>query len=234
MSRVGRTGSSYVCIIVRNGEALFWLSWGRQILAERKLAAWAICWPPLGPWHCQGSCFHNGAYSLPTSHPSSSCPVRQMLPNPGRSQLEPNSPMGSPLICLFDSSQPLPTFSVMRPLSSWGCFSSPPIKMTGTGWDPSSLDSEAGSPWQCKQETFLPGPPTENFPINLLDLDCLTKLLAGTSLRTVTTQEPLAPNLVGTWIHTNTETHIYMHTHTFTHLHTHISLGTASRYGWVR
>lgn len=105
-----------------------------------------------------------------------------------------------------DSSQPLLTFSVTSPLSSWGRFSPPPIKMIvvalsalpGTGWDPSSLDSEAGSPWQCKQETFLPGPPTESLPINLLYLDCLTKLLAGTSLQTVTTQEPLAPKLVGT------------------------------------
>lgn len=62
---------------------------------------------------------------------------------------------------------------------------SPPLP--GTGWDPSSLGSEAGPPWWEKQETFLPGPPTESLPTSFLYLDCLTKLLAGTSLQTMAT-----------------------------------------------
>lgn len=59
----------------------------------------------------------------------------------------------------------------------------------------------------CKQETLLLGPPIESFPINFLYLDCLTKLLAGTSLPTVTTHELPDSKLVGTWTQTETHTH---------------------------
>lgn len=86
--------------------------------------------------------------------------------------------MGPPLICLFDSTQPLPTSSVLSPqetgLSIWDCFSfvssacGPMLSSALHEMGFPTSDISISSPWQNEQVAFLFGPPRENIPTNIL------------------------------------------------------------------
>lgn len=191
-----------------------WVSWGyRSWLRER--------WVP-GPY-AGHRWDHGAARAAASTLVPTPCPLHISLP-PAPARGDPTLNLIAQWVSFTSASLIPPSLCpcVTCPLSRWGCFSLPPIKATvgtlsalpGTGWDSSGLDSEVGWPGQNKLGTFLPGQPTESFPVSLLYLDCLTNALPGTSLQRVTTQEPPTPKRVRTWPGTHARTHMHTVVHT--------------------
>lgn len=157
-------------------------------------------------------------------------------------------PKGPPLICLFDSSQPLPTFNVVSPQESglrfWGCLSLPPVECLWFSALPCTIQDPdfwplhqvwflgLGHHGGVGRKSFFPGPThRENFPTSLLLLNCLTKLFAGTSLQGP--PKSLLPRSL--WAHGHIQAHTPRHmdtcTGTLRHIHTGIFMHT---FPWVQ
>lgn len=102
-----------------------------EILAESELAPW-----PYAGHFRDHSIARAAASTMVPTH----CPPHISLPptprckcwsSTGRSHLELESPVGSPLFCLFDSSQPLSTFIQCGKSPEWLGLLLTSIKLTG-------------------------------------------------------------------------------------------------------